>query len=384
MSETIHKFGRNAVALPYSLDARLADWESLRREMVRGVAPAFTRDEWAYMVAFLDPLHLRETFTRTFGPEADAGIQSLWRPRGGIAIWLPNNVSLLGPLVLILASFTGQPIRVKTGSRSDELCGSFVEYCLAKRPPNGLKEYLASQITIQAFDRNDSRNAEMAAYASVRIAFGSDQAVAAVHAMSHPVESVGISFGNKRSEAWVRSKSLDDAQVDILLKVFAIYGQAGCTSPRRVILLDGSRNQALELRERMLQRWPLAIKRKPAMHVASSNIMSAQWNSALGWDCKRVSENSAVIGVGSLERGEMNGIMALPITWASIPEAIEQLPGNIQTVGHLADDPEDLLAALVSARVKRFVPLSQMHHFGPVWDGINFWANLFEEVQVVL
>lgn len=384
MSENIHKFGRNAVALPYSLNARIADWESLRREMVRAVAPAFTRDEWAYMVAFLDPLHLWGTFTRTFGPEADAKIQSLWRPRGGIAIWLPNNVSLLGPLVLILASFTGQPIRVKTGSRSDELCGAFVEYCLAKLPSKGLREYLAEKITIQTFNRTDSRNAEMATDASVRIAFGSDQAVAAVHALPHPVDSVGISFANKRSEAWVRAKSLDDAQVDILLKVFAIYGQAGCTSPRRVVLLDGSRNQALELRERMLQRWPLAIKRKPAMHVASSNIMSAQWNSVLGWDCKRVAENSAVIGVGGLENGEMQGIMALPITWATIPEAIEHLPSNIQTLGYLADDPADLLEELVSSSVKRFVPVSQMHHFGPVWDGVNFWANLFEEVQVVL
>ena len=336
------------------------------------------------MVAFLDPVHLRETFTRTFGPVADAEIQSLWRPRGGIAIWLPNNVSLLGPLVLILASFTGQLIRVKTGSRSDELCGAFMEYCLAKLPSNGLREYLASKITIQAFDRTDSRNAEMAADALVRIAFGSDQAVAAVHALLHPVESVGISFGNKRSEAWVRAKGLDDAQVDTLLKVFAIYGQAGCTSPCRVVLLEGSKNQALELRERMLQRWPVAIKRNPAMHVASSNIMSAQWNYALGWDCKRVAENAAVIGVGSLDQGEMHGMMALPITWATIPEAIEHLPGNIQTLGYLADDPEDLLASLVSSRIKRFVPVSQMHHFGPVWDGVNFLANLFEEVQVVL
>lgn len=384
MSENIHKFGKNAVALPYSLDARIADWESLRREMVLGVAPAFTRDEWAYMVAFLDSNHLRETFTRTFGPQLEAGIQSLWSPRGGIAIWLPNNVSLLGPLVLILASFTGQPIRVKVGSRSDELCGSFVEYCLAKLPPNELKEYLASKITIQAFDRNDPRNAEMAAGSSVRIAFGSNQAVTAVHALPHPVESMGISFGNKRSEAWVCSESLDDARVDILLKVFAIYGQAGCTSPRRIVLLEGSKHQALELRERMLQRWPLAIKRKPAMHEASSNFMNFQANSASGWDCKRVAWNSAVIGVGGLAQSEMLGLMSLPITWATLPEAIAHLPENIQTLGYISDAPEELLTSLVSTRVKRFVPAHQMHHFGPVWDGINFWASLFEEVQVAL
>jgi hypothetical protein len=384
MSKKIYNFGKNAVALPYSLDERIAAWESLRREMARGVAPAFTRDEWAYMVAFLDPAHLREIFTSTFGLHAEAAIQSLWRPRGGIAIWLPNNVSLLGPLVLILASFTGQPIRVKVGSRSDELCGSFLEYCLANLPANELKEYLGSRITIDAFDRNDPRNAEMAAGASVRIAFGSDQAVAAVHALPHPVESTGISFGNKRSEAWVDTKSMDDTQVDMLLKVFAIYGQAGCTSPRRIVLLGGSKNQAFELRERMLQRWSVAIKRKPAMHVASSNFMNSQANSARGWDCKRVAGNSAVIGVGGVEQGEMLGLMSLPITWATLPEAIAHLPENIQTLGFISDAPEELLASLVSTRVKRFVPAHQMHHFGPVWDGVNFWASLFEEVQVAL
>ena len=384
MSDKIHKFGSNAVALPYSLEERIASWEALRREMVRGVAPAFTRDEWAYMVGFLDPVHLREVFTRTFGSQAEAKVQSLLRPRGGIAIWLPNNVSLLGPLVLILASFTGQPIRVKVGSRSDELCGSFVEYCLAKLPANELKEYLGSRITIDAFDRNDPRNAEMAAGASVRIAFGSDQAVAAVHALPHPAESVGISFGNKRSEAWVDTKSLDDTQVDMLLKVFAIYGQAGCTSPHRVVLLGSTQEQAVELRERMLQRWPVAIKRKPAMHVASSNFMNFQWNSARGWDCKLASGNGAVLGVGSLEKGEMQGLMSLPITWGTTPEAIKHLPKNIQTLGYISDAPEGLLASLVSTRIQRFVPVNQMHHFGPVWDGVNFWASLFEEVQVEL
>lgn len=384
MSKELHKFGANALALPFSLDERIANWEALRREMVRGVAPAFTRDEWAYMVGFLDPVHLWETFTRSFGSQDAARIQSLWRPRGGISIWLPNNVSLLGPLVLILASFTGQPIRVKVGSRSDELCGSFVEYCLEKLPSNELKEYLSSRILIEAFDRNDPRNAEMAAGASVRIAFGSDQAVAAVHALPHPVESVGISFGNKRSEAWVDAKCLDDTHVDILLKVFAIYGQAGCTSPRRITLLDGTQEQAVELRERMLQRWPMAIKRKPAMHVASSNFMNFQWNSAQGWNCKLASGNGAVLGVGCLAQGEMQGLMSLPITWGTIPEAIKHLPKNIQTLGYISDDPEVLLASLVSTRIQRFVPVNQMHHFGPVWDGVNFWANLFEEVQVAL
>jgi hypothetical protein len=382
MSKILTRFGKNAVALPYVLDARLAQWESLRKEMVRGVPAEFTRDEWAYLVSFLDTHHLKQVFTSTFGPEGAASLESLWRPRGSIAIWLPNNVSLLGPLVLVLASFSGQPITVKTGSRSDELCGAFCRYCLTTLPPGELKTYFAENINIQGFGRNDPRNLEMAKQAAVRIAFGSDEGVSAVHALPHPAHSIGISFGNKRSEAWVSIDSLDDASVDMLLKVFAIYGQAGCTSPRRVVIIGGSQKDSLSLRDRIISRWPSAVKRPTAMNVASANTMDLQLNRAQGWDAVPGPQNAAVFGVGSLKRGEMNGLMSLPISWGLLEETTQHLPSNIQTLGYLGLNAEDLVPHVVSSGVKRLVPLGQMHHFGPVWDGFNFWSQLFEEIVI--
>ena len=376
------RFGPHAVALPYRLTDRLAQWGALRKEMVRGVPPAFTRDEWAYLLAFLDPQHLREVFSDSFGNEGEMQLRSLWRPRGPIAIWLPNNVSLLGPLVVILASFSAQPIRVKVGTRSDELCTAFARYALEHLPEGELRTYLGGCLDVRAFDRHDPLNPEMAASAAVRIAFGSDEGVAAVHALPHPVDSIGISFGNRRSEAWVEQSSLDDGAVDTLLKVFAIYGQAGCTSPRRVVLIEGSSSDAERLRERLIQRWSLAIKRKPAMHTASLNIMNCQLNRACGWDAELAPDHGAVFGVGPVGHGEMKGLMSLGITWATAEEAARGLPPNIQTIGFIAQDPGNLLARVATTQAKRFVPVGQMHHFGPVWDGSNFFTQMFEQLAV--
>jgi len=30
------------------------------------------------------------------------------------------------------------------------------------------------------------------------------------------------------------------------------------------------------------------------------------------------------------------------------------------------------------------VPIGNMHHFGPVWDGYGFWRQLFEEIEIVI
>ena len=60
------------------------------------------------------------------------------------------------------------------------------------------------------------------------------------------------------------------------------------------------------------------------------------------------------------------------------------LPANIQTIGHAVDKPADVawLRLLAATRVKRFVPLARMHHFGPIWDGWEFWRGMFEVANV--
>ena len=63
MSERLHTFemstGRTAVFLPFPLRDLIAGWSGLRAPMIRERPPAFTRDEWAYLLEFLDPRNLQ-------------------------------------------------------------------------------------------------------------------------------------------------------------------------------------------------------------------------------------------------------------------------------------------------------------------------------------
>ena len=329
-----------AVALDYDLEARFSQWDALRKRMARGVPDGFTRDEWAYLITFLDRSNLYEPFDQSFGKPAPVGkVCALFRPRGPIAIWLPNNVSLLGPLTLILASFAGRPIRMKTGSRSNDLCAAFLDYALNNLPPGELADWLGAEVTIERFDRNDQRNHSLAADAAVRIVFGSDAAAAAIHNLPHPVSSIGITFADHRSEAWVEMAALDDAKLLTLIRVFAIYGTAGCTSPRRLVVFDGTLGDCAALRERMIPLW----REEVPMHIASQNILSNQLAAIGGWDAQLAPRHAAVLGVGSFAQREIPGGMSLAIIPATASEAATALPANIQTVGHClrnADAPK--------------------------------------------
>lgn len=390
MSELLHYFQSEgevtAVLLPFDADAVVADWCGLRTKMVRNVPAAFTRDEWAYMITFLEAENLTRPFERTFGRRvaaAEKRMRLFAKPRGEIALWLPNNVSLLGPLMMILISLTGNPARMKGGTRSENLTAVFREFALEHLAPGPLKECLETRIAVENFGREDPRNLEMAARARVRLAFSSDETAKAIDTMPHPVDSIGIYFTDKRSEAWVERGALDDLSVTALVKVFAVFGQTGCTSPRRVVILDGSADDAAELKKQILKLWPKVVSAHPRQHTASDNVMARQWAAALGWDAGLAENNAAVIAAGDRALPEFSSPMSLPIVWADLETAASELPPNIQTIGHSVKNPGDMkwLSAIAKTNAKRFVPVREMHHFGPVWDGYSFWRQLFEEVE---
>jgi hypothetical protein len=391
MSSHLHHFeaaGRAAtVALPFALDEVIGQWESLRLAMVRQVRPEFSRDEWAYLMAFLDGENLRSVFATTFGQRvSNAGPheRSFFRPRGPVAVWLPNNVSLLGPLTLILLSLSGNPLRLKGGSGSDDLTGAFLEFAREAAPVGELKNHLATQVSHEVFGRDDPRHLEFAASAQVRIVCGSDAAAEAILGLPHPLESSGFSFVDRRSEAWLEKSALTDALLGDVIKVFAIYGQAGCTSPRRLVLLDASPAEVVALRDRLLASWPQVIKRLPAMHIASGNILSRQSAAALGWDARLAENHAAVLAAGAMDLPEFPGHMSLMITGGTVAEALESMPSNIQTLGCGFENADDArwMELLAHSPVKRMVSVGRMHHFGPVWDGQAFWRQTFHEIEI--
>ena len=218
----------------------------------------------------------------------------------------------------------------------------------------------------------------------MRIVFGTDAAAAAVEALPHPLDSVGFAFYDRRSEAWVSADAVDDALLETLIRVFAIYGQAGCTSPRRVVLVDGAAAEARAVRDRLAELWPRVVRGRPPQHLASSCVMAQQWAAALGWDALLVPSHAAVLATGESDLEPFFGPMSLPIVSASLERAVEELPENIQTIGYAVREAGSppWLEVVARTRAKRFVPLARMHHFGPVWDGADFWRQSFEYVEI--
>jgi hypothetical protein len=130
--------------------------------------------------------------------------------------------------------------------------------------------------------------------------------------------------------------------------------------------------------------WLQVARQDPPMHIASANIMSRQLAAATGWDAELVDRHRGVVAVGDIRTAMTPNLMTLSIVAATTDETIAQLPANIQTVGHCLLNSRDprWLRCIAASKIKRFVPLAQMHYFGATWDGWSFWQQMFEEVVV--
>jgi hypothetical protein len=374
--------------LPFSLDAVLQDVDVLRRHMIRHRPDVFRREEWAYLLHVLSREMLLAGFVHSFGERVEGSAPRdatlLVRPRGAVAIWLPGNVSLLGPICVMLLALTGNRLLVKGSSQSDDLAGVFLEYLRDALPDGALRAHLRDFVSYQVFNRDDPRSAEWAATSDYRIVFGGDAAAHAVEHLPHPLESGAAYFVDRRSEAWLRKGAITDAVVADIVRVFSVYGQAGCTSPSKLVMLDGTFADALALRQRLIALWPTVAPTLPAVHLASSSLLAWQRCVANGIDAVRVANNAAVLAV--VEPGTPVAISntLLPVTAMPLEQALAQLPENIQTIGlaSSADDSSDWLSIAARTTVRRVVPISQMHHFGHVWDGRRYWADAFSYVEM--
>jgi hypothetical protein len=150
------------------------------------------------------------------------------------------------------------------------------------------------------------------------------------------------------------------------------------------VLLDASPEEAVALRDRLCELWPSVLPTLPAPHVASDNAMVRQWAAAEGWDARLAPNHAAVIAVGPPDLQSVDGAMFLAIVATGADEAEATLPANIQTIACVADDAgsDRWLGLAARTGLKRLVSLQDMHHFGPVWDGVEFWRQLFEVVEV--
>jgi len=376
--------GITQIKLSFDLDAMIHAWSDLRKQMIRELPDGFTRDEWAYLISFISSESLYKVYESTFGTRVynkDMAIDQTVIVRDKVALWLPNNVSLLGPLVMILISITGSALRVKAGSRSNSLCELFSQWALSNLTDGPLKTWLAEKLIVMQIAREDPRLVELSQWADVKIAFGSDQGCQAVAELPGKASVLNVSFADKQSRIWCFAEDLKENALQAMIKVFAIYGRAGCTSPQCITIIDGNEDDCNHLAQRLAALWPKIIKKDIEMHSASDNVLSYQLALANQLNATLVERNKAVISVVPANDKLPLGHLHLPISCASLEQAIEKLPENIQTIGYaMAEDKRlEIAQHLQDTHVKRFVPVEHMHHFGPVWDGIAFWRALFRE-----
>ncbi len=392
MSESLRyqRFDNGAVVTALATTPPTAEmidaWAALRRPMRRTLPPEFTRNEWAYLMTFVGSSNLWAEMERTFGRRVDADTAApagrLARPRGDIAIWLPANISLLGPLTLVLLSLTGNRIRAKGPSGGNDLVGPWLDF-VVEHASEVLADHVRDHVEYEIFDRTDPRNAEMAAAASLKVVFGSDEAGEAISGLPHPLGSSELLFVDRRSEAWLEPDAIDDEVVDLLIRVFGIYGQAGCTSPGRVVVLDATYDPSV-LRDRIAERWDSVMTSMTEMHTASENRMSYQLARINGLDPLLLSRAAAVVASGPVDSAPTEGHMFLPIHAADLDEAIRTLPPNIQTIGLAVRDPHagTWLDVAAGTGAVRIVELGRMHHFGGTWDGYDVLKEAVRFVEL--
>lgn len=378
--------------LPYNLDALLSDAQALVRQMIKtGPTLSFTRDEWAYLIHTFQPKSLISVFTDTFGPMVTAANPDDQRryliSRETATVWLPNNVSLLGPLMVNNLLLAGLTVFAKSGSHASPLLNELQSY-ISNNAPNGtLKSLWQNKLRTEQFDRKDPRNETWSYEADVRLAFGNDTSIQAIKSLPSKSNSPFFGFGDHSSEIWISPKEAATSDtVQNILNVFRIYGKRGCTSPARVVIIDGTVGDAQDLALKLQTRWNEIKAPRPAPHLVSETIMADQVARASGAVSFRTHDGGAVFIAGDVTHFDLPGQMTLPIMALDIPAALSSQKANIQTVGVAADDGwvTDWKPQLITSGALRVVSVQKMHYFGPHWDGMPYWRSCFREIETSL
>jgi hypothetical protein len=369
-------------------EALLTAWRDVALTMSKTHPGEFSRNEWAYLIHFAGSSTLRPVLESTFGPmqpqsdNRSSPARYAYIPRGECVVWLPNNVTLLGPLTVILLSLSGIRTTIKVGNRSDDLTTLWIDWLRQNCTSSRLSRWLSALTVIRA-DRSDPALLRASAEADVRIMFGSDETAEAIEGMPHRVGAQSFYFRDRSSQAWVDLSTFSDADVETLIRVFAIFGQMGCTSPQRVTLIGAGAADTRTVRDRIVRAWPTVEAAVPT-HLASSVIATTQLARALGWNAESTHGNCATVACGAASLPPVHGVRCLTVVGCEFDDALAHLPSNVQTIGIVAlhEIGVPWTEALIERGVDRIVPLGRMHHFGPAWDGMEFWRNLFRVIEL--
>ena len=129
----------------------LSFWQRVRFRLIKSSPDFLTRIETAYLATFLASENLSALTTRNY-PE-----KVLLAPRNLLAVWLPGNVSVLGPLTFALLTLANCPAWLKTASGSEALTLQFFNFAKTEANDKELN-WLNSFFRVEAFDRSSPKS----------------------------------------------------------------------------------------------------------------------------------------------------------------------------------------------------------------------------------
>lgn len=366
-----------------TLAARLDAFEALSGSLLGNRDQAIPGA--AFLAAFLRRSHIEELLAReiadpgaldcfvTSGPRSELRIL----PRGAVCHWIAGNVPLLGVFSWALSAIFGNVNLIRVSSRNEDVLSPVVARVAALSEAG---REMAERTRVVAFEReNDAAHAVMSRFADLRVAWGGEEAVAAVRALPARWECDDLVFGPRRSYAVIDPAVADHRTLVRLANDIVYFDQLACSSPQ-VVFVRGRRDDAGVLR--VVEQLGSAL----AAGVRQFRRHALDWSETYLIELDR---QRAVLEGGEVRRDDATqwtlALLEQPVAQLSCANRFVQLvpftdlesvaaalPANAQTVVMAMPESDARLAAEHLARrgVCRFPRPGMGNGFEIPWDGV--------------
>jgi acyl-CoA reductase-like NAD-dependent aldehyde dehydrogenase len=344
----------------------------------------------AFAAAFLRDTNLRHLVERELAHPAalDRFVQIDDRkslrvlPRGVAAHWVAGNVPLLGLFSWALSALAGNVNIVRISSRTDDFLTPALR-ALALRSSAGA-DMADDTLVVRFATEDDDCHRAMSAAADVRVAWGGREAVDAITALPASWHCETVVLGPRMSLAVVDAALLSDRVLARLASDCAYFDQQACSSPQWVFVKSADDDafdnvvrrfaDAFASQARTLGRHPLDLGETYRIELDRARVLADQ--GTLQRDAQ-TAWTVAVVPAPDPRVVCANRFVQI-IRCRDVIDACEHIPGNVQTVVMMLDNPDAEQFSEAAARkgVHRFARPGEGNHFESPWDGIPVFTRL--------
>ena len=331
--------------------------------------------------------------------EALASERVLLRPRGLVFHVPPANVDTIFMYSWLLALLVGNANLIRLSSRESPQ----VELVCAKlgallEEPRF--ERLRRQVAIVRYGHDDAISTRISLAADLRVVWGGDATVSAMHALPLHPAARELAFGDKFSFSAIAAEpylASDAAQQRKLAERFfndaMWFDQAGCSSPRLVVF-TGEPSSCARAKERFFSALDGVIRaREHAVELGHAlGKLLFTFQAALDGRIAaqaRLSNELSVLELPSLAQFDRSAHPGAGLFFvASVPELAAIAPfvtRRDQTLGHFGfarEELVDLVERLEGRGLDRLVPLGEALTFNRFWDGYDLLQEFTRRVYL--